>query len=229
MVLKSVAIPCTFDDLKNTNVKKQSFPYRDFRSQVGGGWENVYQPVRERMDKLLTSNAPVVFEGLGCIRCSNIGWIFSHLARLLGAPLVWKQGEDVKTVVTVAPTKNNLRCWHRSFIFPDGSRQLVQTSKVMDSRLGFIDAVGANGEGRLATKMRVWSKDKSLFFSSGLYLLRFGSLNISIPSILTPGTLYAEHRDLGGGSFRYILKFTHPIWGETFYQDGVFHMVESAN
>ena len=47
---------------------------------------------------------------------------------------------------------------------------------------------------------------------------------IPLPKLLTPGTLFAEHRDLGNGSFRYILAFRHPVWGETFYQDGVFKM-----
>lgn len=197
----------------------------DFRSQVEGGWENVYTPVRERMDLLLTSNKPVIFKGTGCVRRSKIGWLFAHGARLLGAPLVWKQDENVKTTVTVAKTDNNLRCWHRLFIFPSGYEQLVQTSKVMDSKLGFIDAVGARGEKRLATKMRVWAKDQSLFFESKTYILRFKHFNLQIPGFLTPGTLFAEHRDLGEGNFRYTLEFNHPFWGQTFYQDGIFKMV----
>ena len=208
------------------HIEKPTFSPQDFRSDVIGGWDNVYFPVRERMDRLLTSSKPVVFQGEGCVRRSKLGWLFAYGSKILGTPLVWKAGENVKTVVTVAPTKNGLRCWHRLFIFSDGYKQLVQTSKVIDSKLGFIDAVGAEGEKRLATKMRVWANGKSLFFESTMYVLRFKYFNLKIPSILTPGTLFAEHRDLGNGDFRYILKFTHPIWGETFYQDGVFKMMD---
>lgn len=216
--------PNTYE-MGNTN-EADSFSCNDFRSQVIGGWDNVYPAVRERMDKLLTSTRPIIFEGEGCARRSRIGCIFAYLARTSGAPLVWRQGENVKTRVTVAPTKNGLRCWHRLFVFPDGYEQLIQTSKAMDPTLGFIDAVGAEGEKRLATKMDVWTKGKSLFFASSMYIVRFKYFNIRIPAFFTPGTLFAEHRDLGNGNFRYILKFTHPFWGETFYQDGIFRMVD---
>jgi hypothetical protein len=32
-----------------------------------------------------------------------------------------------------------------------------------------------------------------------------------------------EHHELGGGCFRFTLKMTHPMWGVTFIQNGVFH------
>ena len=137
-----------------------------------------------------------------------------------------KQGEDVRTVVRVAPTKGGLRCWHRLFVFPDGSEQLVQTTKVVDPELGFLDAVGVEGERALATQMRVWTEGRSLFFSSTVYLLRLRHFTLPIPSVLTPGTLSAEHRDEGNGWFRYILRFDHPLWGNTFYQNGKFKMVD---
>lgn len=208
------------------HAEKPTFLPKDFRSEVIDGWDNVYPPVRMRMDRLLTSSKPIIFEGEGCVRRSKLGWLFAQGSKILGTPLIWRAGENVKTVVTVAPTKNGLRCWNRLFVFSDGYSQLVQTSKVMDRKLGFIDAVGAEGEKRLATKMRVWADGKSLFFESTMYVLRFKNFNVRIPSILTPGTLLAEHRDLGNGEFRYILKFDHPIWGKTFYQDGVFRMLD---
>ena len=198
---------------------------RDFRSEVAGGWENVYPPVRERMDELLTSQTPTTFKGTGCVRRSILGWLFAQFCRPLGSPLVWKQGEDVTTVVRVAPTRNGKRCWHRLFIFPDESRHLVETAKVVDTKLGFLDVVGRDGEGALATRMHVWAEGRSLHFASTAYLLRFRWFNIRIPLVLTPGNLIAEHRDVGGGWFRYILRFDHPVFGQTFYQDGLFRML----
>ncbi len=200
--------------------------HNDFRSHVEGGWENVCPAVRTRMDKLLTSTEATTFEGTGCVRRSKIGWVYAHLCRAFGAPLVWKTGENVNITVRVAPTNNRLRCWHRLFRFPDGSEQLVQTSKLVDPKLGILDAVGAQGEKTLAMRMRVWTEGKSLHFACTGYILRFRWFNLSIPTILTPGTLYAQHCDEGNGYFRYILKFTHPLWGETFYQDGLFRMLD---
>jgi len=202
--------------------EESSYSHNDFRSHVGGGWENVYPPVRARMNKLLTSPSETVFKGKGVVRCSKIGWCFAQFCRLLGSPLFWKQGNDTALVVKVVPTPNGLRCWHRSFEFADGTTQIVKTTKVVDSKLGFLDAVGEQGEKMLATKMDVWTKGKSLHFKGTRYFLRLGLFNLPIPNILTPGTLRAEHKDLGNGNFQYILSFKHPIWGETFYQDGIF-------
>ncbi|MDA7946249.1 MAG: DUF4166 domain-containing protein [Hyphomicrobiaceae bacterium] len=199
--------------------------HNDFRSVVEGRWQDVYPDVRARMDRLLTSPADTVFEGTGCVRRSRTGWVFAQLSRLFGGPLVRAQGEQVKVRVRVAPTANGLRCWHREFIFADGTRQMVQTTKIVDPKLGMLDAVGTEGEKLLAMKMRVWSQGKSLFFESDAYILRFRFLAIRIPAILTPGRLFAEHRDEGNGVFRYILAFRHPLWGETFYQDGLFRQV----
>lgn len=218
----------TAEEIKQFNQPEDSALHNDFRSLVEGGWQNVHPTVRARMDRLLTSPSATVFRGTGCVRRSLIGGVFAHLSRLLGAPLVWKQGENVTTTVSVEPTRNGLRCWHRQFTFPDGSNQLVQTTKVVTKDQGLMDAVGAQGEKMLHTKMRIWTEGKSLCFESTGYFLRFLSFTMPVPSILTPGKLFAEHRDEGGGKFRYIMAFNHPIWGETFYQDGIFELIETA-
>ena len=201
--------------------------HNDFRALVIGGWDAVDPAVRDRMDRLLTADGDTIFVGHGCVRRSNVGWFYAQFCRAVGAPLVLKQGEDVETTVRVAPTKDGLRCWHRTFRFEDGSEQLVQTSKVIDPKLGLLDAVGPQGERRLATCLRVWTEGKSLHFASQAYFFRFRWFNLPVPSFLTPGRLIAEHRDLGDGSFVYILKFTHPIWGDTCYHEDIFRMQDA--
>src|SRR5688572_16319601 len=93
----------TIENIKNTSL------HNDFRSLVEGGWKNVHPTVRMRMDRLLTSQTDTVFKGTACVRRSAGGWLFAHFCRLLGTPLVWKQGEEVSVVVRVAPTANGLR------------------------------------------------------------------------------------------------------------------------
>jgi hypothetical protein len=114
------------------------------------------------------------------------------------------------------------------FLFEDGSQQLVQTTKVVHPRLGLLDAVGAQGEKRLTTRMVVRADGKSLHFASDGYFLRVAHFNLPVPSLMTPGRLTAEHRDIGDGNFIYILKFDHPLWGQTFYQEGIFRMQDEA-
>lgn len=215
----------TVDTISGFSIK-QPVLYNDFRSQVKGGWNNVHPDIRDRMNQLLTSPTPTVFEGDGCVRCSKIGYIFAHITKLFGSPLVWHQGENVKTTVTVAPTKNGLRCWHRLFKFEDGTEQMVQTTKVVDPKFGFLDVVGTEGEKRLTTQMNVWAGNKSLYFESTAYWLRFKYFRLRVPALFTPGKLFAEHRDEGNGYFRYTIKFNHFLWGETFYQDGIFRMID---
>ncbi len=198
--------------------------HNDFRALVVGGWNSVDPAVRDRMDRLLTAGTATTFIGVGCVRRSKLGWCFAQLSRLLGGPLVVRQGERVTTIVRIAPTSNGLRCWHRTFLFEDGSHQLVQTTKLVHPRLGLLDAVGAQGERRLTTRMIVRADGKSLHFTSEGYFLRVGRFNLSIPSLMTPGRLTAEHRDIGGGKFVYTLMFNHPLWGQTFFQEGIFQM-----
>ncbi|MBO6504130.1 MAG: DUF4166 domain-containing protein [Kordiimonadaceae bacterium] len=214
------------DVSKNAQPPVMPVAAADFRDHVAGGWNAVHPAIRLRMDRLLTSQTSTVFEGQGCVHRNWFGWLFAQAARLLGAPLVWRQGNNVKTTVTVAPTPSGNRCWHRLFDFEDGFQQLVQTSKVVDPKLGFLDAVGTDGEKMLATQMTVWAQGDSLFFESSEYWLRLGRFKLKVPPLLTPGKLHAEHRDEGNGWFRYVLKFTHPLWGQTFYQDGRFRMVD---
>ncbi len=194
----------------------EDFVSSDFRSHVEGGWSTVHPAIRDRMDRMLESPHATVFRGTGCVKRSRIGLFFAVVSRIFGSPLVAKQGEQVTTTVRVAPTENGFRCWHRHFVFPDGGQKLVQTTKMISPTFGMMDVVGARGESLLGTRMRIWSEGKSLCFQSTGYVLRFRSFTVRIPSILTPGVLYAEHRDQGNGSFRYMLSFRHPLWGETF-------------
>lgn len=221
--------PVVADKTRQSTQYETNFLHNDFRLLVEGGWQNVHPVVRARMDRLLTSPIPTVFEGKSCVRRSTIGYLFAHLSRLLGGPLVRKQGENVTTTVSVEPTANGLRCWNRQFKFANGTSQLVQTTKLVTQDQGLMDAVGSQGEKMLRTKMRVWVEGKSLCFESTGYFLHLLSFNISVPSVLTPGKLFAEHRDMGDGTFRYIMAFKHPIWGQTFYQDGIFKMVETTH
>lgn len=199
--------------------------HNDFRALVGGGWDAVDPAVRARMDRLLTAGGATTFIGTACVKRSATGWLYAQICRAFGAPLVWKAGERVKTTVSVAPTANGLRCWHRHYVFEDGTEQLVQTTKLVDPRLGILDAVGAQGERRLATRMKIWTEGKSLHFESTSYVFRFGRFFLRVPALLTPGVLHAEHRDLGDGTFLYTLHFDHPLWGRTFSQDGIFQML----
>ena len=54
------------------------------------------------------------------------------------------------------------------------------------------------------------------------YLLQAGRWRLPLPALLTPGTCRVAHRAEGPGRFRFTLTMSHPVWGLTFHQDGVF-------
>lgn len=197
----------------------------DFRKFVEGGWEKVDPNIRRRMDHLLTANQTVTFKGNCCMRRTKIGFLFAKLSALFGSPLVSEEHESVVSTVSIVPLGNGLRCWHRLFEFPNGIRQTVKTTKSVAGSLGVIDALGKGDRGILITRMRVWATGCSLRFESQGYFIRIGSMRLRMPILLTPGTFHAEHEDLDGEKFRYTLSFRHPLWGETFRQEGIFKQI----
>ena len=65
-------------------------------------------------------------------------------------------------------------------------------------------------------------------FQSRRYFLAWRGLRLPLPNWASPGVCRVSHQDLGGGRFRFSLAMTHPLWGETFHQTGVFADPEEA-
>ena len=47
-------------------------------------------------------------------------------------------------------------------------------------------------------------------------------MRLALPLLTSPGRAHVIHSDMGGGTFRFTLIFTHPLFGETLFQDGLF-------
>ncbi len=52
------------------------------------------------------------------------------------------------------------------------------------------------------------------------------SRHVPLPHLLTPGDAHVVHRDEGDGWFRFTLSFRHRLFGETYFQEGLFHQTE---
>jgi hypothetical protein len=70
--------------------------------------------------------------------------------------------------------------------------------------------------------LRVFEDDGALVFESQRYFFALGRWHLPVPALLSPGVCRVSHRDLGAGRFRFTLTMTHPRWGQTFHQTGVF-------
>lgn len=151
------------------------------------------------------------------LQLSVIGRCFALCAKLLGAPLSGERAYNVPTAVRVSHDANGGMVWERVFNGAGGAH-LVRSTK----QSGPLGSVIERTEGGLSMDLRVFEEDGALVFQSRHYLLCLGRYSVRVPALLTPGPCRVEHRDLGGGLFRFSLDMVHPLWGRTFHQSGVF-------
>ena len=77
-------------------------------------------------------------------------------------------------------------------------------------------------EGGLGMVLRVGVEGGALVFTSRAFFLAVGRWRVPVPGGLTPGVCRVAHEAIDAVRFRYCLTMTHPWWGVTFRQDGVF-------
>ena len=61
-----------------------------------------------------------------------------------------------------------------------------------------------------------------LVFTSRGFFLAVGRWRVWLPGVVTPERCRVAHEAIENGRFRFTLTMTHPWWGVTFRQDGVF-------
>ena len=190
----------------------------DFRGLLGeAAWARLPPAVQARFAAGAHA-APCVYAGRMSVRASWLGALFAHACRLIGTPLAPWVGEDVPVDVAVSAAPAGGVTWARSYRFEGRAPVGVSSRKVM-SRAGLLEVV----RGGLGMRLVVREEAGALMFRSQGYVLQIGAWTLPLPGLLTPGEAWVEHRDLGGGAFRFSLRFVHPLAGETIFQSGVFH------
>ena len=180
------------------------------------GWSRLAPAVRHRFGSA-QAHRPRTYHGAMDLWRSPAGWVFAVLGRALGGPLPRRAGTAVPAEVRVAPCGTGMR-WERLLRFGPGRTERVASAKQdgPDGRL--VERTDAG----LGMELDVFERGGALVFRSRRYLLQLGRWRIPIPKLLTPGTCEVCHADAGPGRFRFTLTTTHPIWGRTFHQDGLF-------
>jgi hypothetical protein len=189
-------------------------------------WSRLPPAVRDRFeDPARRVDYVGVFE---IVRASRIGRIIALLSRLLGTPVVAAVGENIPAVVHVGPHGGGVD-WHREYRWPDGTRSLVRSTKVIDRHGQLVERLPA----RLCMPLQLHESDGVLHFvSTGYYfdlsiqwLRRRGfahEWHLALPRWLSPGTTHVEHIDERDGWFRFTMRVTHAWFGELFFQTGRF-------
>ncbi len=187
-------------------------------------WQRLPTAVRERFAE--TAPDATYAGAFELVRASLLGKCFAWLGTLFGTPVVPRGGAHVQARVRVRASGEGV-AWHRDYLWPDGARHVVSSTKVIVGR-ELIEKLPA----RLNMPLRVTEENGVLVFTSLGYYFSFSlgdlgfELRLPLPAFLSPGTTRVEHVDLRHGWFRFTMVVMHPWFGETFFQTGRFCATE---
>lgn len=201
-------------------------PDHRFRQLLGEtAWQDLPPSVRRRFGKRLKGDASVVYRGVVVAMRRNIaGYILSHLARLVGAPLPYDRTSlNQPAVVTVTEDcAGDGQFWIRQYGRASGFPQVIHSSKRFAGPTGIEEYIGFG----IGMALRVGAEDGGLSFRSDHYFLQFGSRRLRLPGWCSPGALTITHRDLDGTRFLFSLTLESRFFGELVHQDALFHDME---
>jgi Domain of unknown function (DUF4166) len=184
-------------------------------------WQRLPQAVRARFGE-----PAVAVDYVGefeVVRASWLGLALATFCRLIGTPVVPRTGRNVPAVVHVGPTSEGVN-WHREYRWPNSAPCLVRSTKVIDEHGHLIEQLPA----RLSMPLNVYEEAGALHFVSRGYYFDLGKLRVPLPAWLSPGTTHVEHHDADDGWFRFTMTVSHPLFGELFYQTGLFHAARAS-
>ena len=149
---------------------------------------------------------------------SRVGLVFALLAVPFRSPLPRCNRVDLPVVVDVRPEGLGT-VWSRR-LGPAGVVRSVKSA-------GPGGTVLERTEGGLGMVLEVSVAGRALVFTSRSFFLAMGRWRVPIPAWLTPGRCRVEHRAIDADRFGFTLTMTHPLWGTTFRQFGLFTTLES--
>ena len=196
-------------------------PRGSFHRLLGdAAWQRLPRPVRLRFDRILAPGESAAFIGeVACTTMTNVGWLWSQIARLMGAPLPLKRLSRTPAAVLVTEDPaSNTQLWTRIYHEPGQLPQVIRSMKRFDGPSGLEECVGA-GIGMMLT---VTVEHRCLVFRSEDYFWRVRQLRLRIPRMLTPGRIEVIHREERAGQFSFTLNVDHPWFGRIIRQVAFF-------
>jgi hypothetical protein len=183
-------------------------------------WSRLPEAVRERFAD--AGDATTYAGSFEVVRASWLGLAFASLGILFGMPVAPRTGMNVASRVRVRPAVRGV-AWDREYLWADGIRHLVRSSKEVDAGGQLIERLPA----RMCMPLHTYVEGAVLHFVSLGYYFELGlGLKLWLPRLLSPGVTHVEHVDLNHGWFRFTMTVTHPLFGEMFFQTGRFCATE---
>ncbi len=184
-------------------------------------WERLPPAVRARFGEPV--HAVDYVGNFDVVKANLVGRIISWVCVAIGTPVAPRTGEHIPAVIHVGPVQRGAS-WRREYHWPNGSRCLVRSTKVIGPDGTLVEELPAG----LRMPLAVYEHRGVLHFVSKGYYFDLGiaggawRARIPLPAWLSPGTTHVEHADEADGWFRFTMTVTHPLCGEVFYQTGRF-------
>jgi len=198
-----------------------------FRRLLGeAGWHRLNPNVRARFAVKPAAGQVFAFAGvMAVVRRSWFGWLLGHICRLIGTPVAPQRGRDVPTVVRIYRSGcGDGIVWERRYGFSGRAPVVVSSTKRADPPHGLLECASRG----FAMRLRLFERAGAIHFASTGYCLDIARWRLPIPQLLTPGEAHVVHSDEGDGWFRFTMSFRHRLFGETYFQDGLFHQTEGT-
>jgi len=200
----------------------------DFERLCGyAGWARLHPAIRRRFSN---HNLRVTYPGKLAVQSSLFGLVFAWLLQPFGNPLPLTRTRVFKAEVKVRPESRHEGggvVWQRNFLRPDNAPLRIESVKQLGNDGNLMECIRPGILGGIGMGLRVYERDGALNFASQNYFITWGKWRLPISLWLTPGRTLVEHIDEshldgGQGKFRFRLTMTHPLFGRTILQDGVF-------
>lgn len=211
-----MAITLTLDRATGAHERESQRTLDLSRTVHPADWARLPETLRARF---AIRHAPVRYAARMRFERSALGAVFALLAKPFKAPLPLHHRVDLPVTVDVHAVGKDV-VW---------SRQLGPSSVVRSVKsAGPAGTVIERTDGGLGMMLDVSVDGAALVFTSRAFFLSVGRWRLPIPAWLTPGRCRVEHRAVDAERFRFTLTMTHPLWGTTFRQTGLFTTLETT-
>jgi len=200
-----------------TDRKRPSYDLSAYMSPKD--WQRLPLAIQARFGPHTVAPQADYYGNMEIVRRSFLGFCLAHLSRPIGMPVPPFAGTNIPTIVRLyeAPERNGI-VWERRYTFSKSRETTIKSTKLYTQTDGLLEWVG----GGLGMSLNVFEQGQKLHFVSRSYFWRKGTFSVTLPRWLSPGTTHVIHKDEGDGWFRFTMTITHPLFGELYFQDGLF-------
>jgi hypothetical protein len=196
-----------------------------FRKILGAEWAQLHPDIQARFGKNPAPGKPLNYIGhLTELRCSRVGKLLGYLTMpLIKGALMPFNDANFPVDIQVYSREDGPEIFKQRIYRLHGRKAVQFTSFMRETSKGEVMEYVGMG---LCMKLLLDVRGGNLHFESDGYFLELFGYRIPLPALLTPGHTSLCHRNNNAEQFDIRIEITHPLFGRTFTQAGVFREVQ---